>query len=107
MKLFRPGARTEAPQFTFAADEKTLARAREVQLLINVIEPDPKMQPWFLSDVATLDDIGGYEVGEIARRITGYFRRPVKSALDAPLWRLVDLLKEEFPGWPDEAPQEP
>ena len=90
-----------------AAAEKTQQREREVQLLVNVIEPDPKMQPWFLSDESGLFDIGGYDDAEIARRLTSYFGRPVRSDLNAPLWKLVDLLKEEFPGWPDDPPLPP
>jgi hypothetical protein len=106
VKLFHPGKSTDAPQFTFAAEEQTQRRAREVQLLVNLIEPDPKMQPWFLSDEAGLDDIGGFDDLEIRRKLEAYFKVPVRSNLESPLWQLVDLLKAEFPGWPDDPPEE-
>jgi hypothetical protein len=101
MKLFRPGKKSDDLQFSFAADEKTRDRAREVQLLINVIEPNPEMQPWFLSDQAQLFDIGGHDDEEIRRKLSSHFRTQVRSDLSAPVWQLVDSLKHEFPGWPD------
>jgi len=48
MKLFRRGKTAEERSFTFSADDETKKRSREIQLLINLIEPDPKMQPWFV-----------------------------------------------------------
>jgi hypothetical protein len=80
--------------------------SREVQLLVNVIEPDPKMQPSFTSDEGRVFDIRSLEDKEIRERLAGYFCSPIRADLEAPLWRLVDLLKVEFPGWPDDPPWE-
>jgi hypothetical protein len=106
MKLFRRGPDTPEPQFSFAPDGETVKRSREVQLLVNVIEPDPKMQPWFISDEGRVFDICSLQDEEIRGRLAGYFRGPIRADLEVPLWRLADLLKAEFPGWPDAPPWE-
>jgi len=106
MKLFRKGKSAREPEFTFSPNDETKRRSREIQLLVNLIEPDPKTQPWFISDEARAFDICSLEEDEIRRRLGAHFHRPIRSDLGAPLWKLVDLLKDEFPGWPDNPPWE-
>jgi hypothetical protein len=108
VKLFGWGKSANEPEFTSSADDETKKRSREIQLLVNLIEPDPKMQPWFISDEGRVFDICSLEEDEIRRRLGVHFRGPIHSNLEAPLWKFVDLLKAEFPGWPDNPPwQEP
>jgi len=39
-----------------APNSETQRRAREIQLLLNVVEPDPEYQPFLLTDEASLFD---------------------------------------------------
>lgn len=82
-------------------------RAREIQILVNIIEPDPRFQPFYLSDKATVFEVSMADTAVIQGRLEFYFRRPLPVPLATPLWQLVDALKETFPGWPDEwAPED-
>ncbi len=78
------------------------ARNREVQLLFNIIEPDPEYQPTFTSDEATIRDSTGLEDQVVLARLESYFRFDCSFALAIPLWQLVDELKARIPGWPDD-----
>ena len=75
---------------------------REVQLLLNVVEPDPEYQPFVLTDEASVFDAVGHDEDEIRRRLELYFGRPVALDLSVPLWRLVDEIRAWRPGWPEE-----
>jgi hypothetical protein len=86
----------------FAPSTETLARGREVQLLINIAEPDPEFQPGVLTDEASLLDAVPTPPAEIVRRLDAYFRGDLELDLALPLWRLVDLIKRLRPGWPDD-----
>ncbi|WP_444938779.1 hypothetical protein [Microbulbifer sp. JMSA002] len=81
-------------------------RHREVQLLINIIEPDPEFQPSFVSDLASLDDITGQMGEEIEEKIRFYFKGDLPAPLTTPIWQYVDIIKKCYPGWPDEWPPE-
>jgi len=81
---------------------ETIARGREVQLLINIAEPDPEYQPGVLTDDASLLDAVPTEPREIARRLDAYFRADLNLDLALPLWRLVDVIRRLRPGWPDD-----
>ena len=100
MKLFK--SRKEEPRIEFASASETQKRARQIHLLVNVIVPDPTVQPWFVSDEASALDICSLEEDEIRRRLSGYFPQPIQLNLRLPLWQLVDALAQQFPGWPDE-----
>jgi hypothetical protein len=78
-------------------------RAREMQLLINVIAPDPRNQPYYLADDATLLSVRDQQTHIIHRRLEGYFGSPLlyKLFVNKPIWQLVDELKILYPGWPD------
>jgi len=90
------------PNVTHAPSTETLARGREVQLLINIAEPDPEFQPFALTDEASLLDAVCTPPTEIARRLDAYFRGNLELNLALPLWRLVDAVKRLRPGWPDD-----
>jgi hypothetical protein len=75
-------------------------RTRELQLLVNIIEPDPLYQPYFLSDEATLFDIGDEGTETIRKRLEAYFGSPLRfRILPGRLWKLVDEIKQLYPGW--------
>jgi hypothetical protein len=80
---------------------ETVARGREVQLIINIAEPDPEFQPYALTDEASLLDVVPTPAVEITRRLDAYFRGDLELNLALPLWRLVDVIKRLRPGWPD------
>jgi hypothetical protein len=90
----------DTPRLRPADDSETQARLREVQLLINVIEPDPRWQPTFVSDRASLLDCLGNDEPDMLRRLAFYFGRPPGVDLREPVWRVVDRLKALFPDWP-------
>ena len=75
---------------------------REIQILVNIIQPDPQYQPLLLTGQATPFQI--YELSErtIRERLEGYFRCPLPIPLASPLWQIVDALKARHPGWPDD-----
>ena len=90
-------------EIQIALDEKLQARAREVQLLVNIIAPDLRYQPWYLADKADLFAVR--EQGEeiIQPRLEGYFGKPLKFSLRhrQPIWELIDEIKKLYPDWPD------
>jgi hypothetical protein len=90
----------DSPKLRAADTTETEARAREVQLLINIIEPDPRWQPMFVSDLASLLDCLGNDQDDMRRRLSFYFGRDPGIDLRQPAWRVVDRLKSAFPAWP-------
>jgi hypothetical protein len=89
-------------RFEIAPDTEIGRRAREVQLLLNVVEPDPGYQPFVLTDEASVFDAVGHDEDEIRRRLELHFGRAVALDLSVPLWRLVDEIRAWRPGWPEE-----
>ena len=85
-----------------APSTQTVERGREVQLLINIAEPDPEFQPGVLTDEASLLDAVPTPATEIARRFDAYFRADLGLDLELPIWRLVDKIRRLRPGWPDD-----
>jgi hypothetical protein len=81
---------------------ETDKRQREVQLLINIAEPDPEYQPVLLTDEASLLDAVGTQTEEIRRRLNAYFGVDLGLDLTTPIWQLVDQLKGVNPNWPEE-----
>lgn len=98
----RPARLTDVPHLKIAASVETEARKREVQLLINISEPDPQYQPLIVTDEAALLDVVGTDPGELSRRINTYFGRDLGLDLRLPVWRLVDHIKQLLPRWPDD-----
>jgi len=86
-----------------ALDEQLKIREREVQLLVNIVCPDIRYQPWYLSDHTDLFAVRE-QGGEIIRpRLEGYFGVPLKFELPhgQPVWKLIDEIKRLYPDWPD------
>jgi hypothetical protein len=86
-----------------ASSIKTEARKREIQLLINIAEPDPQYQPFILTDEASFLDAVATEPTAISRRLDAYFGKQLGLDLHLPLWRLVDRIKQLLPQWPDDS----
>ncbi|TNC80855.1 MAG: hypothetical protein C9356_12075 [Oleiphilus sp.] len=76
-------------------------RQREINILVNVIQPDPFLQPAFIADSTTLLDLTQFSVDRVCYLIVNYLREPVHLDLSQPIWQVVDNLKRQFPGWPD------
>ncbi|MEJ2407224.1 MAG: hypothetical protein P8171_23660 [Candidatus Thiodiazotropha sp.] len=89
-----------------AESEETGKREREVQLLMNVVEPDPEYQAFFISDEACFYDISGQDEKEIEERLRFYFKGELPAPLKTPIWQFVEIVKQHYPGWPDEWPPE-
>jgi hypothetical protein len=98
----RASAAAYAMRFTVAAQTESDRRRREIQLLVNLIQPDPEYQPFLLTDEATLLDVVSDAPEEIQRRLDCYFGVPLGLALSLPVWRYVDEVKRLRPGWPDD-----
>lgn len=86
----------------FAPTSETDRRQREVQLLINIAEPDPELQPFFLSDEASLYDAVGTAPEDIERRFSAYFGERLPVSLGLPVYQLVDAIRGIRPEWPDD-----
>jgi hypothetical protein len=89
-------------EMEIASSTQTAARQREVQLLINIAEPDPSYQPVMVSDEASLLDAVITPPEVIARRLTAYFGVDLRLELALPIWRLVDEIRRLTPGWPED-----
>jgi hypothetical protein len=94
-------------QLELGDDTETKRRSREIQILVNLLEPDPNLQPYFLSDKASVAQITLDGLDVIILRLESYFGKPLNVSLDQPLWKLVDQLKDMYPGWPDNWPPVP
>ncbi len=86
-----------------ADDSQTEARRREVQILLNVVEPDSHYQPFILTDEASLFDAVGTDEETMKRRLNCYFGDGIDLSLRLPMWKLVDNIKQQRPGWPENA----
>ncbi|HEY1308033.1 MAG TPA: hypothetical protein VGF24_30985 [Vicinamibacterales bacterium] len=86
-----------------AASVETESRKREVQLLINIVEPDPEYQPFILTDEASLLDAVATAPDAMLRRLVAYFGTELDLDLRLPVWRLVDRIKQLCPEWPDDS----
>lgn len=102
--LEAPAQTSDKPEkaIELAPSTETERRKREVQLLINIAEPDPQYQPFILTDEASLLDGVGTAPEEILRRLTAYFGSELDLDLRIPVWRLVELIKQLRPDWPEE-----
>ena len=90
----------------FAETDEIDKRDREVQIILNVVEPDPEYQPLFVSDEATFFDISGQDEKEIESRLRFYFKGELPALLSTPLWQFIEIIKTRYPGWPDDWPPE-
>jgi len=88
-------------QFSVAPQDRINDRRRIVQLIINIVEPDPDLQPLLLTDEASLFEVSQVSPGRMQRLLESYFGCAVPIDLRQPIWKVDDALKELFPGWPD------
>ncbi len=95
---------TGSKRIEVAPTVETELRAREVQLLLNIIEPDPDLQAFLVTDEASALDVSSRSPEVIRARLETYLRRPLPMSLGTPLWILVDAIRRELPGWPDAGP---
>ena len=89
-----------------AESEEIESREREVQLIKNIVEPDPEYQPFFLSDESCFLDISGKSTQEIEDRLRFYFKGELPAPLNTPIWQFIEVVKRRYPGWPDDWPPE-
>jgi hypothetical protein len=87
------------PEERIVLGEKGKLRSREIQLLVNIIAPDPQYQPWYLSDDASVFEIRDQDKTTIRQRLEGYFGKPLRFEIRArqPLLDLVDEIKKLYP----------
>lgn len=97
-------SRPERMAFELADDTETKRRSREIKVLVNILEPNPDLQPYFLSDEAGIGEVCSGDAKTIQLRLESYFGRDHKLSLELPLWKLVDQIKQQYPGWPDNWP---
>jgi len=97
-----PGAAAPPPELVVAAQTETERRSHEIRILVNVLQPDPRYQPWLLTDRATALDVADVTEDMIRDRLERYFGRRLPFSVLTPLWQLVDALKARFPGWPED-----
>ncbi|MFA5835227.1 MAG: hypothetical protein WDA22_17240 [Bacteroidota bacterium] len=81
-------------KYTYEDQTETLKRKRELDILINVIEPDSQYQPYFVSDKATVYDVFGYSEQELRNSLETHFKMKLDISLDLPIWKLIDVLKQ-------------
>jgi len=89
-------------RFELGAHTETERRAREVQLLVNIAQPDPEYQPSLLTDEASLLDAVGTASEDIQRRLDAYFRQRFPFSLTLPIWQLVDAIRSQHADWPED-----
>jgi hypothetical protein len=92
------------PEERIVLDGNGKERSREIQLLVNIIAPDPRYQPWYLADEASVFEIRDQSEATIRQRLEGYFGKPLRFEIRPrqPLSELVDEIKKLYPGWPHE-----
>jgi len=83
------------------------SRVREVQLLINIVQPDPEYQPFFVSDESTLFDFATEGRSVVEARLEAYLRRSLPIPITSPIWQVADAISAVCRGWPDEWPPLP
>jgi len=82
------------------ANYKTRLYRREIQLLINIQQPDPEYQPILVTDKSVIFDIVTTTVKVVRQRFTEYFEQPFTYNLNQPLWKLVEDIRLSQPDWP-------
>src|SRR5690349_14819379 len=93
----------EPKKLELADQRETEARRHEIQILLNIVEPDPNYQPFILTDEASLFAAVGTDKETMQRRLKSYFGGSVDLQLHLPMWKLVDDIKRQRPKWPDDA----
>ena len=91
---------TAGKKIELADHAQTDAREREIQLLINIVEPDPEYQDPLATDEASLLDAVGVDQATMTQRLKEHFGADFDLPLQLPLWKLVDAIKTRHPDWP-------
>ncbi|CAH0535132.1 hypothetical protein VST7929_02793 [Vibrio stylophorae] len=84
----------------FEDNHHSQAVGREIQLLINLLEPDPALQPTWVSDEDCFFDICTLTRKEIEEKLRIYFRGELPADVSLPLWRFIAKVQEQYPSWP-------
>jgi len=87
-------------RFEFAPNYKTQLYRREIQLLINIQQPDPEYQPILITDRSIIFDIVTANEKIIRDRFSDYFEQPFSYNLSQPLWKLIEEIRLRQPDWP-------
>lgn len=88
-------------KFVRGSTSETDRRSRELQLLLNIIEPDPVYQATIFDDIACALDVSPNSRSVVQERLECYLGFSLPGMLRMPLWRLVDAIAERCPGWPE------
>lgn len=80
---------------------QTDARESDIQLIINIVEPDTEYQDPLVTDEANLLDAVGVDEATMTQRLKHHFGDDFDLSLRLPLWKLVDAVKARYTGWPD------
>ena len=91
---------TAGKKIELADHAQTDARERDIQLLINIVEPDPEYQDPLVTDEASLLDAIGVDPATMTQRLKEHFGSDFDLPLQLPLWKLVDAIKTRHPNWP-------
>jgi hypothetical protein len=76
-------------------------RKRELQLILNIIQPDPEHQPLVVYDATCFNNVTWQNIKEIEERLRFYFKGDLPASLATPIWQFIDEVKLQYPGWPD------
>jgi len=86
--------------FELTPDNKTRLYRREIQLLINIQQPDPEYQPILITDESVVFDLVTEDEKTIRKRFELYFEQPFRYNLKQPMWKLVEDIQRQQPDWP-------
>jgi len=87
-------------QFSLTSKYKSNLYRREIQLLINIQQPDPEFQPLKINDNIMIFDVVTANESLIRTRFENYFEQPFNFDLKQPLWKLVEDIRLRMPDWP-------
>lgn len=87
-------------QFSLATKYRSYLYRREIQLLINIQQPDPEFQPLKITDNIMIFDVVTANENLIRIRFENYFEQPFNFNLKQPLWKLVEDIRLRMPDWP-------
>ena len=86
----------------FNSENEIHRRSREINIIINLLQPDPCFQPIILGNDTTVFDVTHETEEDIKKKFELYFGASFNFPLNQPLWTLIDKIKQAFPGWPDD-----
>lgn len=74
-------------------------REREVQLLMNLAQPDPQYQGLVTDESTLMHFLSKGQADDARARLWKYLAHPID--LTQPIWKLVDDIKTRNPNWPE------